>query len=443
MMLKKISIIIFCIAVCSSCGDYPVFTEMGTSRLRVILKGTFESNNPAPWNLENPTLLRDDSIDDLTTDSFAVPTEFMLDIAEMRLQGSGDADKFAFYRETYAIPLLDSEDFFNGVGVEFPCDDPYSDYQYTSILIYIRKMIFNMATRWIYNYSTFAWEQQDEPQTIFREKKVFGVDFNQMQVLTWWDYLRTNYKDVLRIFPLRVNFPPGGFVYSRKYPETVIEIRFVIKNFIKYYEFDDTSTGVYQILHFWALSDWLRNVRADDTVMGGNLIAVARAYVPHLTATITGSGGNIGDYIVAIEDGVDDISNYIFTPPNRPDVAGVCYQPVAPQVRNSIDPYAWLDYYIEYEKYRFELNSFISGCLDAGIYDDKWDEYETQVSNFKIPPLVTYKSEVTYSLTNVPTGKTYKLYRGSAQRGELPTTYDYLGTVVVAEADAGKTINGP
>jgi hypothetical protein len=433
------------IAAFSSCSDYPVFSEMGTSRLKVILKGTFESNNPRPWDLSSPQDLRDDSIDDLKTDTTVAPSRFMFDIAEMRLQGSGSADKFAFYRETYSAAVSDVEAFFDGTGVEFPSDDPYSNYTYTSVLVYIRKMIFDMATRWEYNYSTLSWEEQETPESIFREDTVSGVDFNQLQYNTYWDSLRTNAKDVLRIFPLVVQFPPGGFVYDRRHPETVLEIRFVIKNFMKFYEYDDTSSGVYNVLHFWALSDWLRSVREDDTVMGGNLITVARSYVPGRTATISGPGGSVGDYIIAIEQGVDDIANYTFSPPARPDASGACYQPRVPTILDMSDPYAWLDYYIQYEKYQYDLNSFVTGCLDAGIYDDQWDAYESQVENFRIPPLVTYKSGGSYSLTNVPVGKTYQLYRAaSGTRGTLPTSYTLLGSpITVQESDAGKIVTGP
>lgn len=442
-----IFLIILLAAAFASCSDYPVFSEMGTSRLRVILKGTFESNNPHPWDLSSPENMRDASIDDLTTDATVAPTHFMLDIAEMRLQGSGSADKFAFYRETYSLPLLDSEAFFDGTGVEFPSDDLYSNYQYTKVLVYIRKMIFDMATRWEFDYSSLSWVQQETPESIFREQNVEGVDFNQLQYITFWDSLRTNAKDVLRIFPLVVYFPPGGFVYDRRYPETVLEIRFVIKNFIKYYEYDDTSSGIYSVIHFWALSDWLRNVLADDTVMGGNIIAVARSYVPGRTASITGpgTGALVGDYIVAIETGVDDIANYTLTPPARPDASGACYQPRVPTVLNYSDPYAWLDYYIQYEKYRYDLNSFITGCLDAGIYDDQWDAYDNTVENFRIPPLVTSKSGSSYTLTNVPVGKTYQLYYAAAgTRGTLPTSYSALGSpITIQESDAGKTITGP
>lgn len=445
----KRNVIIFAIFISgiafASCSDYPVFSEMGTSRLRVILKGTFESNNPRPWDLSSPENLRDDSIDDLTTDTTTAPTRYMLDIAEMRLQGSGSADKFAFYRENYSIPLDDAEAFFDGTGVEYPNDDPYSNYTYTSVLVYIRKMIFDNGARWIYNYSTLTWEPQNTPESIFREEKVPGVDFNQMQYLSYWDSLRTNYKDLLRVFPLRVYFPPGGFVYERKYPETVLEIRFVVKNFIKYFEYDDNSSGLYVLTHFWAFSDWLRDVRTDDTTMGGNIIAVARSYVPGRTATITGTGGSVGDYIVAIESGVDDIANYTLTPPARPDAAGICYQPRVPYVFDLNNPYAWLDYYIQYEKYRYDLNSFITGCLDAGLYDDQWDAYENQVENFRIPPIVTYKSGASFTLTNVPVGKTYQLYYAAAgTRGTLPTSYTALGSpITISESDAGKTITGP
>lgn len=446
MKRNYIIIVLLLLGVASaSCSDYPVFSEMGTSRLRVIIKGTFESNNPRPWDLSSPENMRDDSIDDLATDTTTTmaPTRYMLDIAEMRLQGSGNADKFAFYRETYSVSLTDTDAFFNGIGVEYPCDDPYSNYMYTSVLVYIRKMIFDMATRWEFNYSTLSWEQQETPESIFREENVEGVDFNQLQYITYWDSLRTNAEDVLRIFPLRVYFPPGGFVYDRRYPETVLEIRFVIKNFIKYYEYDDTSSGIYNVIHFWALSDWLRDVRDDDTVMGGNIIAVARSYVPGRTATITGTGGS--GYIVAIEVGVDDIANYTFTLPPRPDASGDCFQPRIPTVLNYSDPYAWLDYYIQYEKYRYDLNSFITKCLDAGIYDDQWDAYEGQVENFKIPPIVTYKSGSSYTLENVPVGKTYQLYEAAAgTRGTLPESYIRLGTpITVRESDAGKTIAGP
>ena len=30
----------------SSCGDKPLFDELATNRLRVVIKGTFESNSP-------------------------------------------------------------------------------------------------------------------------------------------------------------------------------------------------------------------------------------------------------------------------------------------------------------------------------------------------------------------------------------------------------------
>jgi hypothetical protein len=428
-----------------ACGDYPIFTEMATNRMKVIIKGTYESNGPAAWDLSSPAGMRDDSIDDLTTDSTVVPSEFMLDIAEMRLQGSGDADKFAFYRQTYNVAIgSEGEPFFNGTGVEYGCDDPYSGYGYTTLLVYIRKMIFNNATNWLYNYSALPgneWEAQAAPDVIFREDEVPGFDFNQLQYITYWDSLRTNADDILHIFPLAVQFPPGGFIYDRNNPETVLEVRFVVKNFIKYYEYDYNSSGNYYVTHFWGLSDWLRNVRADDPVMGGNVLAVARAYVPGRTATISATT-TAGRYVIAIETS-DDIANYSVTPPARPDVSGVCYQPKPPTLLSANDPEAILDYYIEYELYKKNLNDFISNCLNdpPGLYASSWDTYENKVSSLRIPPLATYSSTTSYSIINVPIGKSYRVFvsNSDATRGVLPTTYTELGTVVFAESDVGVT----
>ncbi len=422
----------------AACSDYPVFSELGNSRLRVVIKGTFESNGPADWDLTSPLSLRDDSIDDKSGDTTVAPTEFMLDIAEMRLQGSGESDKFAFYRETYSVPLIDAEPFFDGSGVEFPCDDPYSNYQYTTLLVYIRKMIFNSATNWLFDYSSGTWVQQDEPDVIFREREVYGFDFNQLQYITFWDSLRTNSNDILHIFPLRVYFPPGGFVFDRRAPETVLEVRLVVKNFIKYFEHDYNSSGNYYVMHYWGLSDWLRDVKADDPVVGGNILAVARSYVPGRTAKIEGNAtGN--RFVIAIEES-DTIDIYKITLPDRPDVSGDCEQPKPPTILDSNNIEAVLDYYIEYESYKKNLNGFITGCIDTGKYEELWDSYNSTVSNFRIPPLATISdSGGAYTITNVPVGKTYKVFVADSvfERGKLPAAYNSLGTVTFSGSDAG------
>ncbi len=444
-LIRRIATTSFLVATLAlfACGDYPIFTEMATNRLRVVLKGTFESNSPEAWGAFPDS---DDSIDDKLGVTLADPTTFMLDIAEMRLQGGGDSDKFAFYRQTYTFPIgTNDEPFFDGTGVDYDCDDPYSDYMYTSLLIYIRKMILNNAQAFRYD-GAGTWTQVDEPDVIFNEETIPGFDFNQLQYITYWDSLRTNYDDILRIFPLAVEIP-GGFVFDRNDEETVLEVRFVVKNFIKQFEYDYISEGSSYSVQYWGLSDWLRDVKADESVVGGNIIAVARAFVPGKTATITGSAA-AGTYIVAIES-TDTIDNYQIKVANNRNRPASCDTVKPPNiVSNTIE--AMLDYYIQYEKYRSDLNAFIGTCLASDyLYGTQWDEYDSRVGSYSIPPLVTVAGALnTYSLTNVPVGKTYLVYSANnpAGTGNLPgdftTQYSFVGSVTIPANGAGN-IYGP
>ncbi len=117
---------------------------------------------------------------------------------------------------------------------------------------------------------------------------VNGFNFNLAQVLSYYDSLKMNYGEINRIFPLSIPVE-DGFIFNNKEPETVLEIRLVIKNFVKKYEYEyDDVDGNRKLRHFYAVSDWLRTIQKDepapttDTMgkMGGNLLAVARYYVP-------------------------------------------------------------------------------------------------------------------------------------------------------------------
>ena len=96
-----------CAAGLLSCGDQPLFDELATNRLKVVIKGTYESNGPRLWDAA--PFPGDDSIDDYTEysgepDRPSRPDEFMMDIAEIRLDGK----KFANYRRTFRAPLEES-----------------------------------------------------------------------------------------------------------------------------------------------------------------------------------------------------------------------------------------------------------------------------------------------------------------------------------------------
>ncbi|HQO03963.1 MAG TPA: hypothetical protein PLI62_17025 [Spirochaetota bacterium] len=432
------------------CGDVPIFDEFATNRLRVVIKGTYESNSPAPWT---SGFVEDDSKNTFTTgkgaSALTQPLEFMLDIAEIRLQGDS-TDKFAFYRNTYRFPFLDSEPFFSGEGIWYDNDDPYPDYQYHNVLLYIRKMIFPNAVDYIYYNS--GWTFYETVETIFSENDVYGYDFNQLQYNTYWDSLREEADDVLRVFPLSVPIS-GGLIFNNQEEETVLEIRLVIKNFIKQFEYDYTDTDGYRhVVHYWGLSDWLRDVQADEEVIGGNVLSVARVYVPGKTATISGSVA-AGLYVMAIESG-DSIANYSLAVDDRKrpvqnskSALTGCGPPKPPNVVDPTNIESLLDYYLQYQAYQVQYNNFITECVDDGTFKFglDWDAYENKVGNFKIPPIVTC-STGTYTLENVPVGKTYYVYVSNtvSAKSVLPEQFTLLGgPITIDESKAGTTIIVP
>ena len=253
----------------------------------------YESNGPRV--LDAGIILDDDEVDDSINSSvyetggsilytMNFPTRFMIDFAELRLGGK----RFANNRETYNAGMDDLEPFFTD-GIEYSNDDVPNG-TYTHVGMYIRKMIFNNAAQ--FEKSDGVWAFLQYAETIFAEKTVNGFDFNQLQVNTYYDSLRLESSRVNRIFPLSIPID-GGLIYDKEDKETVLEIRLVVKNFIKVYEYDYTGG----LIRYFGLSDWLRDVKADETDIGGNVIAVARSYVPGKTATIR---GNAPGYVVAI-----------------------------------------------------------------------------------------------------------------------------------------------
>lgn len=421
--------------VLAGCGDVPIFDELATNRLTVVIKGTFESNNPRAWSTG---FVADDSVDDVTF-ALSQPTEFMLDIAEMRLRGDGSADKFAFYRKTYSIPLSDAEPFFNGVGITYKNDDPYSNYRYTTLLMYIRKMIFNNALDYIYYYP--AYQFYEYPETIFSEDDTLGFDFNQLQYNTFWDSLRVEAEDTNRVFPIEIPIY-GDLVFDNNEPETVLEIRLVVKNFIKGYEYDYMDDDGYRhALQFWGLSDWLRDAKRDEGVIGGNVLAVARTYVPGKTATVKGTA-TANRYVIALTE--DDLTSYTLLDANktRPnysnDTTPGADLPPSPHLVDPTSVDSVLDYLLMYEKYKVDYNSFITNYVNTSIFANVWDALEANVSAFRIPPIATL-STGSYRLENLPVGKTYYIYRSNtdAANAALPNAYTKIGSVSISSDAAG------
>lgn len=416
-----------------SCGKEPIFTEMKTSRLTIRLKGTFETEGPSNFalmsgqhvNISNPSdpsyLFQDDSVDDVSDSSSLSgatatgqdiqPTKLMLDIAEIRLGGK----KISNYRQVLEIPLDDNHPFFNGKGVELKTDDPGDGY-YDSVQVFFRKMIFDNAKVYRSTGSGFAYEK--DLQVIFHEDTRLGFDFNQLMVNSYWDSLRLESGKIIRVFPMSIPII-GGLTYNRENDETVIEIRLVIKNFIKKYEYDYYEGGVYKVCHYYAPSDWLRDVRAGENDIGRNLHGVARAYVPANKGSITVNNA-AGGYVVAIPS-TETLSDFYLTANGKTlRDAVVGDMPLPPSYPGAYIE-AVLDYYLKYEKYKNDWNTEhaaltsanVSGCTDNLCkYEYYWDIYEGNMKGFasglKIPPYVGYGTSVTFS--NMAPG-TYNFYR--------------------------------
>ncbi len=439
-ILSPIYLLVILLAgLTAGCGNKALFDELATNKLKVVIKGTFESNSPALWNTTNfsgngsDALVEDDSVNDVNlntaTISDIIPTTFYIDIAGLQL----GKKRIGEYRQLFTAALTDSDPFFDGTGLVMKNDDPPEE-SFGNVSLFIRKMIFNNATQY-YLAPSGTWTVGDAVQVLFHEKTIDGFDFNQLQVNTYYDSLHENADDINRIFPLNIPID-GGFVYSNNDEETVLEIRLVIKNFVKKYEYDyyndDSQHAVY---HYFGLSDWLRDVKADDVHIGGNVLAVARVYVPGKTATISGTTPSAG-YVIAIP-GDKNITDYLIPSANhvgaRPARADANCLDKPPSVylpaANNIESY--LDYYLKYEQYKVRYNSF-RDSVENSLYETPWNDYEDNVNDFKLPPLVTYTDgSSNYSITNVPIGNSYNLYFipvAGVPYGSLPDS-DYAGIV--------------
>lgn len=468
--LSSILLIFPAVYFFAGCGDKPLFDELAENRVTVRIKGTYESNDPRAWQYPGPDDYDDDNsvyVYPNAADDEA-PTLFMLDIAGMKISSGKHDQYFANYRETYSAGFNNSDPFFSGKGFKYENDDMRPDFRWKTIKMYIRKMIFNNAK--IYDVSGLnnvefspnqfewrnTWDYDREVEVIFHEEDVYGLNFNLFQTITYCDYIKEDYDEINRIFPLRIRVE-DDFVLDYDEEEIVLEIRLVIKNFIKKYEYEyDTSKDVRKLVHFYALSDWLRDIHRNEAVngvMGGNLLAVARSYVPGKTASIAGTA-TANRHVVAIKSN-HDISEYIFSGAERTRPARPFYgepkpprAPVMPPSPDTQDEHdyieALLDYYLQREKYKYEYDNDFIPNVDNGDYATQWDIYNDRLNDFKIPPIVTFSAtDGSYILKNVPVGETYRIYESDAAvpAGELPGNFTYLGTATLTEDDIGTTVS--
>lgn len=442
---------LYCIAAvlffAAGCDGTNLFDQLATTTIDVNIKGTFESNyadpqNPRAWNL---SVLNDDSmvyvspnqakksrndnvngadIDTSITGGYdQFPSEFKIDIAELYIDGK----KLANYRQTFCQKINDASDpFFNGTGVSYRCDDVKKNKAYSTINLYIRKMLFGNANE--YNLETDDAAYLRTPQTKFNEETQYGYDINQDYVWAFWDNLREDLYYINRIFPVDIPIVEG--FESDSTHQSVIEIRVVVKNFIKRFEIfkEDDLLGINAAYHVFGLSDWLRDARPyRSSWLGGNIIAVARGYYTDSVGTITGSTGSIGykgAVVVAIpETEVSSLTTY-YEYGAKPEIADsyAAVAPTVPPYTGTSVGFGVMNYLLELQRYNYDkhneyYNHVVDETTSAG-YAATWDAYNNAYNNYRLPPLATMVDENgNYTLTNVPVdngidGKThvYRMY---------------------------------
>ena len=181
-------------------------------------------------------------------------------------------------------------------------------------------------------------------------------------------------------------------------------------------------------------------------MMGRNIVAIARTYIPGQTVTITGSAGFTNCYVIAINEN-HRLGEYEITGTER--TRPLLDEPKLPILDLPLDLENVLDYYLKYEKYKDDYDAFIDSVQyytdqETGPYDEAWTAYNDRIEDFKIPALVTWTSSGSFTLTNVPVGHTYNIYRSvcngdKCNANELPGYFvdSPLGSITVSAEDAG------
>ncbi|HOW82307.1 MAG TPA: hypothetical protein PK573_07100 [Spirochaetota bacterium] len=321
-------------AFVSGCkNEQGIFQEYDTKRLKVVLKGTFASNSPAESFIDLSSItsenvrIKDDSIvlcneslipDDPGTpeDESALaltelPSRYMLDIAEMEL----NHDNFSKHRKARIFSMVETEAFFDGTGISLDCDDPVHLKAYSNVRLKTRKMAFDKAK--IYNVTADGWAYKEDAEIIFNEKDgVKAYNVNLLQKNSYYDSLREESSHINKVYPLKIPIV-GGMTFNRNKEEMVLEVRILVKNFIKKYEYKDYDSeddDELVAIHFYGFSDWLRDVGAGEYDIGGNIIGVARTYVPSSVGSISGTTPARNMFVIAVPAG-DPITNYALVRP--------------------------------------------------------------------------------------------------------------------------------
>ncbi len=438
--MKKIFVFITLnLLIFGGCDSKPIFTNIKSTTFKIIIKGTMENDSDVAWdNLSTNATFPSGYTTEYAGTGEEAPSKIMIDIAEIRLNG----DNISNYRQKIEENLDNNNDFFNGKGIELESDDPKNGKTYDTVEVFIRKMAFDKSRTYSVEGTGYAFLKD----TVFNfyEDEVLGFDFNQHQVISYVDSLKDNSGELLATFPMKVSIP-GGFTFDSNGDETVLEIRLNIRNFIKKYEYSFYDEGKYRLVHYYSVSDWLRKVSPGERYRGENIQAIARVYVKGNTGKVDVSGAaGASNYVIMIpaDDPITDYTVSNAELKGKPTTAN-CYFPIKP-VNPGDYVEAQIDYYLAYEKYKYDFMEAKKNCPDLEKYTQEWDKYDEGVSSFKIAPYILDTSKSS-TFENVPPGE-YKLYTASKPSYGtlfLDTSFSALNGGNAINVTAGKTTNVP
>jgi len=497
-----ILILLTSIAIISGCEGNALFSQLNTTDgLEVVFKGTYASNNPKPWDVVSMAdagiMVDDNSIDDIVGTTIGTipsgeaiaPTKFYIDIAEMRLLTSSDYSKYLsgdelenearFSTERYTSgtaghDILDTDNFFNGTGISLPCQDIKPNVTYKYLLFYIRGLAFDGAYKFtpesgngwdltdVANSKAYLENYHVKVNGVFQKPStaIEGFDFNQHSTLSSYDIRTTEYLSTNKVFPLVVEIT-NGLTYVPSRGKHTLEVRLVIKNFIKKYEFTDYSSSP-SVNHFFALADWAMDVQSGDTTFGGNYHATAVSYAANTAGTITVNNVTDNRYVIVVprDEPINtyrlDTASYnrnslLGNYPSDPDTISSSYYD-GTIFSQSSNMELILDYFLKKEIDRelwnveaLDLAGFSADYYDE--YDSQWDTLYEKVTAFKVPLYAIYKTSTVNVIQNVAPGD-YDVYyfTGSLPYGQLFDLLDSVSAVQqvsVTDADKNPSVTFP
>ena len=293
-----------------TCTGTPVLSDLVNSRISLIVKGTYETNDPYPQG----ALYMDDALTSgtlavapLNTPILSSDVNYFIDIAGIRVAksstqptGSDSSSYWSMFAEERQVlcstatglagyQLLDClsdnnvaklGQFF-GEGFQYKAVDlPAGKYQ--RVAVFIRKMVTSPATLYDVNFAV-----KENLTTIFDNRTINGINLSE-------ELLQFNSSDTLKstplLFPLDVK--NANIVIPGDNKPYVMEVRIFMHNLMMQHVISNGSkTTAIEPLTFAAISDWQANHTATDISksfsMGGNLLMNARIYVPGNTGSIT------------------------------------------------------------------------------------------------------------------------------------------------------------